>query len=287
MRLHFPAGTLAGATDEVDVQPPQAGWDYTGLRILELEAGSSTGLELPEGEAGVFPLNGGCSVVGGGYRFDLANRESVFAAMPDCCYLPRGSDSVVSTETGVRLAIATALATEAREPRFYPAATAAVELRGAGPASRQINQILGPGVTGPQRLIVVEVLVPGGNWSSYPPHKHDEWSADEVPLEEIYYFEIRGSAEGFGVHRTYTTDGAIDTTVVVRSGDVFLVPRGYHGPTIAAPGYDMYYLNVMAGPDPGRRWKISTDPAHAWLWERWKSEPLDPRLPFYKEYTKT
>jgi 5-deoxy-glucuronate isomerase len=127
--------------------------------------------------------------------------------------------------------------------------------------------------------MVVEVLTPAGNWSSYPPHKHDEWAEGEVPLEEIYYYRIDGEG-GFGIHRTYTTDGSLDETVVVGDGDVFLVPRGYHGPCVAAPGYDMYYLNVMAGPQ--RHWLITTDPDHHWLWRAWETEKVDPRLPFYR-----
>jgi 5-deoxy-glucuronate isomerase len=117
---------------------------------------------------------------------------------------------------------------------------------------------------GPTKLIVVEVITPGGNWSSYPPHKHDELSDSELPLEEIYYFRIKG-ANGFGFHRTYTLDDEIDLTTVIRDGDVCLVPRGYHGPSVAAPGYDMYYLNVMAGPDEVRAWRISYDPDHEWV----------------------
>jgi 5-deoxy-glucuronate isomerase len=151
-----------------------------------------------------------------------------------------------------------------------------IEVRGAGQATRVVNGLLSADVPGPQRLIVVEVITPAGNWSSYPPHKHDTWSDGEVPMEEIYYYEIAGD-EGFGFHRTYTTDRGIDQTVTVRNEDVFLVPRGYHGPCVAAPGYDMYYLNVMAGPDPQRRWLICNDPAHAWVMGEWSATEPDPR----------
>lgn len=126
--------------------------------------------------------------------------------------------------------------------------------------------------------MVVEVLTPAGNWSSYPPHKHDDPGGGEVVLEEIYYFRIDGQG-GFGHHRTYTLDGDIDETVTIHDGDVFLVPRGFHGPCAAAPGYDMYYLNVMAGPNEERAWRTSTDPAHEWLWEVWAQDPPDPRRP--------
>lgn len=269
----------------MEIDPAGAGWTYTGLRVFDFPAGEARPFRLEGMEGALIPLTGSFAVEGAGYRFDLRHRESVFESMPDACYLPMSDDVVVSSDIGGRIALATSVATERRPARFFAAETATVEIRGAGQATRQINPILAASVDGPQRLIVVEVLAPGGNWSSYPPHKHDEWSDAEVPVEEIYYFEIRdgsGSDTGFGLHRTYTTDGEIDETVTVRNGDVFLVPRGYHGPCVAAPGYDMYYLNVMAGPDVERRWMISTDPAYAWLWEEWKTVAPDPRVPLYR-----
>jgi 5-deoxy-glucuronate isomerase len=154
----------------------------------------------------------------------------------------------------------------------------AVEVRGRGASTRQINQLLPAEVTGPERLIVVEVITPDGNWSSYPPHKHDEAGEAECPLEEIYYFRFDRPG-AFGFHRTYSKDGAIDATVTVRDGDAFLVPRGYHGPCAAAPGYPMYYLNVMAGPGP-RAWMVTTDPDHSWLGESWADQEPDPRVPW-------
>ena len=144
-------------------------------------------------------------------------------------------------------------------------------------ATRQVNNFMSADAFEADRLIAVEVLAPDGNWSSFPPHKHDEHTDREVPLEEIYYFRIRG-AGGFGLHRTYTTDGEIDVTVTVKDGDVFLIPRGYHGPTLAAPGYTMYYLNVMAGPAE-RAWRTCTDPTHEWLWELLAELGPDPRCP--------
>ena len=269
----------------MEIDPAGAGWTYTGLRVFDVPVGEARRLRLEGMEGALIPLTGAFAVEGPGYRFNLRHRESVFESMSDACYLPMSDDVVVSSYIGGRIALATSVATERRPAGFFAAETTTVEIRGAGQATRQINPILAASVDGPQRLIVVEVLAPSGNWSSYPPHKHDEWSDEEVPVEEIYYFEIRdgsGSGSGFGLHRTYTTDGEIDETVTVRSGDVFLVPRGYHGPCVAAPGYDMYYLNVMAGPDVERRWMISTDPAYAWLWEEWKTVPPDPRVPFYR-----
>jgi 5-deoxy-glucuronate isomerase len=162
-------------------------------------------------------------------------------------------------------------------PAYVPAEAVAVEVRGGGPATRQVNNFLAADAFEAERLIAVEVLTPDGNWSSFPPHKHDEASAVEVSLEEIYYFRIAGPG-GFGVHRTYTTDRTIDATVTVRDGDTFLIPRGFHGPCIAAPGHTMYYLNVMAGPGE-RAWRVSMDPQHEWLLEHLRGLGPDPRCP--------
>lgn len=274
--LFAPAGTLADGPDPVRITPDQAGWAYAGLRIVALGPGETRTIELTGVEAAVVPLEGDCAVEMGGTEFALAGRSSVFDGVPDVAYLPLDTRMTIATETGGRFAIATSVAEEHREPFKLEAASISIDVRGAGQATRVINGLLSADVEGPQRLIVVEVITPAGNWSSYPPHKHDEWSDHEVPIEEIYYFEIGGD-EGFGFHRTYTTDGEIDETVTVRDTDVFLVPRGYHGPCVAAPGYDMYYLNVMSGPDPERRWLICNDPAHAWVIDEWPEIEPDPR----------
>lgn len=274
--LFAPAGTLTDGADPVRITPDRAGWTYAGLRILALGPGEARAIELTGVEAAVVPLEGDCAVEMGSTEFALTGRASVFDGVPDVAYLPLDTTMTIATETGGRFAIATSVAEEHRDPFRFGAASISIDVRGAGQATRVINGLLSADVEGPQRLIVVEVITPAGNWSSYPPHKHDEWSDHEVPIEEIYYFEI-GGEDGFGFHRTYTTDGEIDETVTVRDTDVFLVPRGYHGPCVAAPGYDMYYLNVMAGPDPERRWLICNDPAHAWVIDEWPMIEPDPR----------
>ena len=127
-------------------------------------------------------------------------------------------------------------------------------------------------------------MTPDGNWSSYPPHKHDETSDSPVELEEIYYFRLGRTGtttygqDGVGLHQTYTADRSIDVTVEIRDGDAFLVPRGYHGPCVAAPGYPLYYLNVLAGPGE-RRLVVADDPTHAWIREAWMGWPVDERCP--------
>jgi 5-deoxy-glucuronate isomerase len=158
-----------------------------------------------------------------------------------------------------------------------------VELRGAGQASRQVNNFCTPQTFEADKLIAVEVLTPAGNWSSYPPHKHDEERDGEARLEEIYYFEVGAGpgGEGIGYQRVYGSGPGreIDVCTEVRGGDTVLVPHGWHGPSMAVPGYPLYYLNVMAGPSPERAWLICDDPAHAWVRDTWSGQPIDSRLP--------
>ena len=195
---------------------------------------------------------------------------------------PTSAGSTVLTLTASapgEVALATARCTEEREPRYGPAEDVAVEVRGAGPATRQVTNFLSPDAwPHAERLMCVELLTPDGNWSSYPPHKHDDSPECPVNNEEIYYFRIAPAA-GFGLHRLYTSDGQIDETVEVRDGDVFLIPRGYHGPCVAAPGYTMYYLNVLAGSGPGRSMAFCDDPAHHWVRDSWEGMATDPRCP--------
>jgi 5-deoxy-glucuronate isomerase len=185
----------------------------------------------------------------------------------------------VTSEAGGRFALPSSRAHRRLEARHVPAGDVPVELRGAGRASRQVNNFCAPEAFEADRLIAVEVLTPSGNWSSYPPHKHDEdRPGEETALEEIYYFEV--ARDGFGYQRVYGSGPGreIDITAEVRSGDVVVMPHGYHGPSMAAPGYDLYYLNVMAGPGE-RAWRFTDDPEHAWIRGTWADQEIDPRLP--------
>jgi 5-deoxy-glucuronate isomerase len=164
-------------------------------------------------------------------------------------------------------------------PRLLLAEGVGLEVRGSGRATRQVVNFLTPEVDAPDRLLCCEVLTPAGGWSSHPPHKHDDASlGGEAELEEIYYFRIQGEG-GFGLHRTYDLVEGWDVSAAVETDDVFLVPRGYHGPCVAAPGYPLYYLNVMAGPNPERTMAIVDDPAHGWIRDTWRELPTDPRCP--------
>ncbi len=220
-----------------------------------------------------------------GARLELAGRADVFSGPTDFAYLPPGVTATLTSTGGGRFALPSAR-TDRRLPVRYGAVEGvAVELRGAGACSRQVNNFCTPETFEADALIACEVLTPAGNWSSYPPHKHDErrvedGAAVEAELEEIYYYEISGHT-GLAYQRVYgTRSRPIDVLAEVRSGDVVLIPHGWHGPSMAAPGYDLYYLNVMAGPGDERAWLICDDPAHAWVRETWRDQPVDPRLPF-------
>ena len=278
-RLHWPAGSAADGADPVAITPRSAGWLYAGLRVIRLAPGESRVIAPGPREMLILPLSGGCRVDVAGLRYVLEGRESVFEGIADFTYLPVGCEAALTSSGGAEVAIASAEATRSLPPAYVPAKDVAIEIRGAGSATRQVNNLFVAAGSPAHRLVVVEVLTPGGNWSSYPPHKHDDaTAAGEAELEEIYYFRIQGEG-GFGVHRTYTADRSIDETVAVRDGDVFLVPRGYHGPCVAPPEFPMYYLNVLAGASDSRSLGFSDDPAYAWIRGTWPTQPRDPRVP--------
>jgi 5-deoxy-glucuronate isomerase len=271
-------GDTHDADWSVDVTPEAAGWAYSGLRVLELAPGGDTTFGTGDDEMIVLPLRGGVVVGCDDETFSLTGRESVFRGVTDFAYVPRDAQVRLASPGGGRFALAAARADRRLEPRYVGARDVPVELRGAGQASRQVNNFCAPDAFDADRLIAVEVLTPGGNWSSYPPHKHDESTADESALEEIYYFEV---ADGGPAYQRVYTSGAgkeIDVCAEVGTGDVVLIPFGYHGPSMAAPGYDLYYLNVMAGPGE-RVWKFCDDPSHAWVRDTWADQAVDPRLP--------
>jgi 5-deoxy-glucuronate isomerase len=267
---------------ETVVTPESAGWGFSGLRILDLAIGTRATFHTGDAEMIVLPLSGGCDVTCDDERVTLTGRRSVFSRVTDFAYLPRDSSVIVRTPNGGRFALPCARAERKLPFRYGPAEAVPVELRGAGQASRQVNNFCTPESFDADRLIAVEVITPGGNWSSYPPHKHDAPGAEESALEEIYYYEVAASpvgAAGVGYQRVYGhPDRPIDVCAEVRSGDVVLIPYGWHGPSMAAPGYDLYYLNVMAGAGE-RRWLFSDDPAHAWVRASWSHQEPDPRLP--------
>jgi 5-deoxy-glucuronate isomerase len=275
----------------VDVTPESAGWTEASLKVVELESLQELSLDTGDTEVMILPLSGHGTVESDNEMFELSPRASVFDGPADMVYVGTGRDYTLCGEG--RFAICGARATRQLPNRRVAADDVPVELRGSGNCSRQVHNFGTAGVFEADSLIACEVITPGGNWSSYPAHKHDENTPVESALEEIYYFEIDSGrrpyvapggapalSRGFGYHRVYgTPERPIEVLEEVRSGDVVLVPHGYHGPSVAAPGYHMYYLNVMAGPGQERAWKIVDDPEHAWLRGTWEHQDVDPRLP--------
>jgi len=285
---HRKAGSAGRKGFDVAIGPREAGWQHTGLYVVTLAPGESRRITGWEFEWLVLPLSGQVRVECAGKLVFLVGREGPFAGPTDYAYVPVSSRFTITSTSGGRIALPHAKASASLPFRRIPAEETVIELRGAGHCSRQVNNFGTPSVLNADSIIACEVLTPAGNWSSYPPHKHDEHVQDrESVLEEIYYFEMRAdseapkSAKPFGYQRVYGTwDRPINVMAEVRSGDVILVPHGWHGPSMAPPGYDMYYLNVMAGPGAQREWLISEDPDHAWVSKAWASQKVDPRLPF-------
>ena len=222
-------------------------------------------------------MGGRCAVESGEGRWELGGRPSVFDGMPWALYLPRDTDYTVSALGDVEVAVSGALADERLEPRLVTPEDVEIEVRGSGNATRQINHIIKPEFPA-QRLLVVEVFTPAGNWSSYPPHKHDEdHPPGEVVLEEVYYYRTRTEPPGaFAVQRLYSPRHGLDLTATVRDGDIMLVPHGYHT-TASAHGYDLYYLNGLAG--ERRSMAAADDPLLAWIRPAWTHLEPDPRVP--------
>lgn len=286
MNAHIRPGDVGADGVVLNVTPADAGWTFSSIRVVEVSPLGRYHFATGGSEWITLPLAGSFRVECNGSTLDLEGRASVFERVSDFAYLPRDVAVEISSEPGGRVALLGATTTQVLPFRYGPAGDVPVELRGAGSASRQCNNFAAPDAFSTDRLIAVEVLVPGGNWASYPPHKHDESRPGEARLEEIYYFEVRGGAPARepgpgGYQRVYSTDPArpIDVTVEVKSGDVVLIPHGYHGPTMAAPGYDLYFLNVLAGPERPRSMAFCDDPRHAWVRPSWVGQAIDPRLP--------
>jgi 5-deoxy-glucuronate isomerase len=275
------AGSAAANPYDVDVSPESAGWGHTSLKIVSLPPDGNHEFETSYDEVIILPLQGAVSVAAGGSGCDLAGRTGVFAGPTDVAYVGIGQSVGLRSAGGGRFAICGARA-ERPQPLHHLAATdVPVERRGAGPSSRLVRNFGTPGTLEANSIIACEVITPGGNWSSYPAHKHDEASEHESELEEIYYFEIAAGPAGepgLGYFRTSSSGHPIELLEEVRDRDIVLVPYGWHGPAAAAPGHDMYYLNVMAGPGSEREWKITDHPQQGWVRASWTEQEFDPRL---------
>jgi 5-deoxy-glucuronate isomerase len=251
-----------GATGRVHhVTPENAGWTYVGFELHRLAPGEEAAALTGQREASLVFVSGTGEVHAGGESLGLlGGRMNPFDGPPAAAYVPAGSDWSVLATSPLELAVCTAPG-----GGKYPARVIDVPgqfERGKGSNLRLVTNILPEEDTGAESLLVVEVITPAGHSSSYPPHKHD---ADDLPreslLEETYYHRLRPS-QGFAFQRVYTDDRLLDEAMAVEDGDVVLVPRGYH-PCAALHGYDLYYLNVMAGPK--RTWKFHNAAEHEWM----------------------
>jgi 5-deoxy-glucuronate isomerase len=244
------------------ITPESAGWSYVGFESREIGRGRRAELNTGSREVCIVILSGKARVTA--EDFDSAvigERADVFAGSPWSVYVPPRREVAVEAAEDCEIAICSAPASGRLPARVISPNEVRATTRGRGTNLRHIRDIL-PESAEAESLLVVEVITPGGHWSSYPPHKHDE---DDLPreslLEETYYHRL-SPPQGFAVQRVYTDDRSLDETIAVGDRDVVLVPRGYH-PVSAAHGYDLFYLNVMAGPK--RAWKFHNEPAHEWL----------------------
>ncbi|MCX5557831.1 5-deoxy-glucuronate isomerase [Streptomyces sp. NBC_00038] len=261
--LYVPKGATANAQYVLDIDPKLADWTHSSLRVVELGPGGTHTFTTGDSEWIILPLSGGCTVDIEDEQFQILGRDSVFSGVTDFAYVPRDARAQIASGVGGRFALAGAKCERQLPARYGPAPEVPVEDRGSGNYARQVRNFASADAFECDQLIAVEVITPGGNWSSYPPHKHDEHRpGEESRLEEIYYFEIDGP-NGFGYQRVFPSRvGGSDVLAEVRTGDAVLVPDGWHGPSIAQPGHTMYYLNVMAGPGEKREWRICFHPEH-------------------------
>jgi 5-deoxy-glucuronate isomerase len=296
-KWYFRKGELKAGDWDIHIDalnPPTAGWKYTGMRIGQVTPSKSLSISADTNERIIFILEG--AQVSVSYKLVgqesqeqiLQGRASVFHGSSDYIYIPRQSE--VSITGAARIAVGEAPATADRPVQFTSKDKVQITLRGAGRESRQVHNLGMPDTLDADRLLVCEVIVPAGNWSGAPAHKHDcHIPGEESTLEEIYYFESAvtrsaiapSNSSPFGYFRGFSADARpYDLAEEIHSGDVALVPYGWHGPVAAGPGYDLYFFNVMAGPDPERAWNATDHPDQAWLREAWKSQAPDPRLPY-------
>jgi 5-deoxy-glucuronate isomerase len=252
-------------------------WEWMSMSARRLNPGDIYDTKTQGEEAAFVILGGHCAADWGKGAQNVGERKNVFDGLPYCLYLPSGHSVKFKAETVCEIAECRVPSTAKLEPRLVTPKDVVTGLRGGGNASRQIVDIVRPDFPA-DKLVVIEVYTPGGNWSSYPPHKHDVHNPPaEVDLDEIYYYRIDHPKEGFALQRLYSHDKSQDFTVRAEDGDAVLVRSGYH-PVVAGPGYNVYYLNFLAG--TSRTLSVTEDPNHVWLKSTWKD--TDPRLPLVK-----
>ena len=247
----------------LNVTPASANWEYVGFQVYQLKKGNTLEKLTKENEVCLVLLTGKANVQTNKEKFSkIGNRMSVFEKTPPfSVYVPNDDSYIVEALTDVEIAICLAPGKGSYRARLIAPSDVGVESRGSGKMSRHIHNIL-PEDKPADSLLVVEVYTPDGNTSSYPPHKHDELNLPHESYLEETYFHLINPEQGFAFQRVYNDNRSLDETLAVENKDVVLVPEGYH-PVSCVPGYESYYLNVMAG--PVRTWKFHNDPDHEWL----------------------
>jgi 5-deoxy-glucuronate isomerase len=266
--------------DYIHITPGSAGWVHLSFAARQMARGNTWQFETGENELALVVLGGLCEITSNvGKWTDVGRRPTVFGGMPYTLYLPPETRFTVGAKSEhLDIAYGWCAANEKHPARLVKPGEVEIEIRGGENATRQINKMIPPGFPA-GRLVVVEVYTPSGNWSSYPPHKHDEHIVDEAgkvleaDLEEVYFYKI-DRPEGFAYQRIYTRERDLDELILARDSHVVLSPRGYH-PVVAAPGYNCYYLNMLAG--SAQSLAATDDPDYSWVKETWKEK--DPRLP--------
>lgn len=247
-----------------DITPASAKWEHVGFALHDLQAGDSIQLSQADRELCIVILTGSADVVVGEDTWNnIGGRESVFEnKAPGAIYVPANQEATVNAVSNIELAVCSAPGKGLSGPaRLIEDSKMSQEVRGEGTNTRYVRNIL-PEDEPADGLLVVEVITPSGNWSSYPPHKHDSNDLPrESQLEETYYHRMNPSS-GYIHQRVYTDDRSLDETLSAEDRDVVMVPEGYH-PVGVPHGYTSYYLNVMAGPI--REWNFANDPAHEWI----------------------
>ncbi|PWJ58350.1 5-deoxy-glucuronate isomerase [Dyadobacter jejuensis] len=257
-----------------------AGWEHLNFEAKVLDYGEQIKLNSREFEYCIVLLGGNFQVNAQGQSWETGNgRKDVFSGIGHAMYISRRTDFVLtSQQDGTDIAICRVKSDQDHPPQMKRPEEAAIEFRGGDNANRQINSLLEPGFDC-HKIVCVEVYTPSGNWSSFPAHKHDERKLDEAGklleanLEEIYFYKI-DKPQGYAIQQVYTDDRSLDEIVRVQNNEAVLIPKGYH-PVVAGHGYNVYYLNFLAGSDQSLA--NTTDPDHEWIYGTWKGS--DPRLP--------
>ncbi|RZT66479.1 5-deoxyglucuronate isomerase [Microcella alkaliphila] len=270
------------AGDWDTITPDIAGWTYISFTVKTLAPGESITISADEQEHALVPLSGTVTATVNGQDIVFGGRANVFEGLGHTLYVGRDTEIVLTSAAGVEVAIASAPATTKHDLRLVTPDDLPVEARGGGNATRQVATPIPPGFPA-DRLLVVEVWTPGGNWSSFPPHKHEHDHDGEAELEETYYYRLRDSENGWAIQRAYSPERGFELAEPVYDGDICTLPWAYHT-TVAAHGHDLYYLNVLAGPAPERTLQAFQDPALAPLQNAWPTLGTDVRVPFIPRY---